>query len=98
MNTVSLQDIHKMLKAAISAGVQDYIRETDPCSDRIKQSEANRYVRRMGFQPTLIDKLTAAGMLHPVKACTAQNGAVWYSLAEVKSAIASIRIGEVLNK
>lgn len=92
-----MHDLLTLVSSAVSAGVQDYIRGTDPGRDRVKQSEAKRYLKSRGFQPVMLRKWTEAGWLHPVKNGEAQNSATIYSLAEVKKVISAVRLKIICN-
>lgn len=94
---ISLQQLFDWTKHAVEAGVQEYIRNTEPNADRIKQSDAKRYIARMGYQPAMLRKWVEAGLLTRVKASERQNAAAWYSLADIKNLINSIRLKEMCN-
>lgn len=98
MITVSLQDLQKFVTECVDAGVQSYIRETAPSKDRIKQSEAKRYIANLGFQPVMLSKWVSERLVTPVKAGTSQNSAVYYSLAEIKKAISTITLKKLYNE
>lgn len=95
---MSLQELHHFIVSAVDAGVQCYRREIEPESDRIKQSDAKRYLRKIGIQPVMLQKWVNARLLTPVKTGEAQNSAVWYSLAEIKSVVSSIELKKICNK
>ena len=94
---ISLDQLLQFTTMAVNAGVQAYIRQTDPETDRIKQSEARRYISKMGFRPSMLRKWVDVVLLKVVKTSEQQNAAVWYSLAEIKNLISSIRLKEMCN-
>ena len=95
---VSLENLLKFVTQAVYAGVQSYIKSTEPSQDRIKQSDAKRYIAKLGFQPVMLSKWADAHLLTPVKVGEAQNSAVWYSLAEIKNVITSIQLKKICNE
>lgn len=90
-------DLLKWTTQAVEAGVQTYIKHTEPLNDRIKQSEAKRYISRMGYKPIMLQKWVDAGLLHKVKSSEKQNAAAWYSLADIKNLITSLQLKEICN-
>lgn len=94
---VSLENLLKFVTQAVDAGVQSYIKSTEPSQDRIKQSDAKRYIAKRGFQPVMLSKWVDARLLTPVKFGESQNSAVWYSLAEIKNVITSIQLKKICN-
>ncbi|MBR4533924.1 MAG: hypothetical protein IKO85_05205 [Bacteroidaceae bacterium] len=98
MVNVTLQDLQQLISYAVDAGIQSYQRGIDPDGDRIKRSEAERYVKRVGFQPVMLQKWTDANLLHPVKNGKSQNAPLWYSLADIKKLISSIKLKRICNE
>lgn len=89
---ISIQSLQQVISCAVDAGIQAYERERSPSSDRIKYGEAKRLIARYGFQPVMIDKWSESHLLHSEKSSDSQNAARWYSLAEIKKLIATIRL------
>lgn len=94
---ISLQQLLEWTKQAVEAGVQAYIKHTEPLSDRIKQADAKRYIAKMGYQPAMLQKWVDAGLITRVKTSEKQNASVWYSLADIKNVISSYRLKEMCN-
>lgn len=97
MINVSMHDLLSLVSSAVSAGVQDYIRGTNPDQDRVKQADAKRYLKSRGIQPVMLRKWCDADLLHPVKNGEAQNSATIYSLAEIKKVISAIKLKRICN-
>lgn len=97
MINVSMHDLLSLVSLAVSAGVQDYIRGTNPDRDRVKQAEAMRYLKSRGYQPVMLRKWRDAGLLHPVKTGERQNCATIYSLAEIKKVISAVELKRICN-
>lgn len=95
---IPLESLHEFVASAIDAGVQKYIRSIEPSADRIKQADAKRYISRMGFKPSMLGRWVDARLLTPVKVGDNQNAAVWYSLAEIKKVICTIKLKSINNE
>lgn len=95
---ISLTELSNIIASSVDVGVQSYIRTNDPDRDRIKQSEAKRYLARLGFQPVMLKKWVDESLLTPIKVGDSQNSAVWYSLAEIKKLVFSIRTHQIIVK
>lgn len=94
---ISLQQLFDWTRQAVEAGVQTYIKNIEPSADRIKQADAKRYIARMGYQPVMLRKWVEAGLLTKTKCGEKQNAAAWYSLADIKNLISSLRLKEMCN-
>lgn len=94
---ISLHDLLDFTSKAVEAGVQAYIRHTEPTKDRIKQAEAKRYIAKLGYQPVMISKWVQAGLLTKEKVSEKQSATAWYSLAELKTLISTLRLKELCN-
>lgn len=95
---VDIQDLMYLIESAVSAGVQDYVRGTNPGADRVKQSEAKRYLKSRGIQPVMLRKWKDLGLVHVVKTGPARNCATVYSLAEIKKVISTLRLKRMYNE
>lgn len=95
---IRLQDLLEWSSKAVEAGVQAYIRHTEPEKDRIRQSEAKRYIVNLGYKPIMLRKWTEANLLRCKKTGEKQNASVWYSLAEIKNLISTLRLKEICNE
>lgn len=95
---IELRDLLALLTDAVDAGVQKYVQSIDPHADMIKQAEAKRYITRLGYKSVMLQKWTDSHLLTPIKTGDAQNAAVWYSLAEIKNVISSLRLKGITSK
>lgn len=94
---IRIDDLMAFVTDAVDAGVQAYIRETEPQSDSLNKAAAKKYVKKLGFAPYEIDKWVQEGLLHPVKAGDAQNSALRFSLAEIKKVISTLKLKKLIN-
>ena len=95
---IELKDLLGLISEAVDAGVQKYVKSIDPAADYIKQSEAKRYISRLGYKPAMLQRWTDARLLTPVKTGDAQNSSVLYSLSEIKAVISSLRLHGITSK
>lgn len=95
---IELRDLLNLLTEAVDAGVQKYVKSIDPAADYIKQSEAKRYISRLGYKPAMLQRWTDARLLTPVKTGDAQNSSVLYSLSDIKAVISSLRLHGITSK
>ena len=95
---IELKDLLGLISEAVDAGVQKYVKSIDPAADYIKQSEAKRYISRLGYKPAMLQRWTDAHLLTPVKTGDAQNSSVLYSLSDIKTVISSLRLHGITTK
>lgn len=95
---IELKDLLGLISEAVDAGVQKYVKSIDPAADYIKQSEAKRYISRLGYKPAMLQRWTDAHLLAPVKTGDAQNSSVLYSLSDIKAVISSLRLHGITSK
>ena len=93
---IKLNELQELITLAVDAGVQEYIRSTEPGSDLIKQGEARRYISGRGFRPVMLRKWTEEGLLIASKG-ESRNSAIWYSLSEIKKLICTLKLKEICN-
>lgn len=96
---MKLSELSEIISSSVDAGIQAYMRQTNPKGDRIKKAEAKRFVALCGFPATAIKKWQESGLIHGTKSTdsTARNASEWFSLAEIKKTIAAIRLKQVCN-
>ena len=95
---IPLQDLMSFVSQAVDAGIQGYIKSVEPNRDRIKQSDAKRYLVQRGYQPVMLRHWTNAKLLTPIKDGDKRNSAVWYSLAEIKRVMTTITLKRINNE
>lgn len=95
---IELKDLLSLISEAVDAGVQKYVASIDPAADYIKQSEAKRYISRLGYKPAMLQRWTDARLLTPVKTGDAQNSSVLYSLSDIKAVISSLRLHGITSQ
>ena len=95
---IEMKDLLDFVTQAVDAGVQQYIRTIEPEQDIIKQSEAKRYIAKLGYRPAMLQRWVNARLLTPVKTSDSQNGSVVYSLTDIKTLISALRLKQMTLK
>ena len=88
---ITIEDLRRIIASSVDVGVQNYIKTKEPENDRMKQSEAQRYIQKLGYQPVMLTKWVHEDMLRPIKTGKSRNSPVVYSLAEIKELIFSLQ-------
>jgi hypothetical protein len=73
-------------------------KKRSPVSDEIKQREAYRWIKALGYEPSLLDKLEEEGLIHKKRKGTSKNSPLIYSKFEIQSAISALRMSKYVNK
>ena len=95
---IELRELLKLMTEAVDAGVQSYIKSVEPTSDFIKQSEAKRFIAKLGYKPVMLQHWVNKHLLTPVKTGEAQNAVVLYSLSEIKTLLSTLRLKDITNR
>ena len=95
---IELRELLSLMTEAVDAGVQSYIRSVEPTKDFIKQSEAKRFIAKLGYKPVMLQHWVNKHLLTPVKTGEAQNAVVLYSLSEIKTLISTLRLKDITNR
>jgi len=95
---IELKELLSLMTEAVDAGVQSYIKSIEPTSDFIKQSEAKRYIAKLGYKPAMLQHWVNKHLLTPVKTGEAQNAVVLYSLSDIKTLLSTLRLKDITNR
>lgn len=95
---IELRELLSLMTEAVDAGVQSYIKSIEPTADYIKQSEAKRFIAKLGYKPVMLQHWVNKHLLTPVKTGDAQNAIVLYSLSEIKTLISTLRLKDITNR
>lgn len=95
---IELGELLSLMTEAVDAGVQTYIKSIEPTSDYIKQSEAKRYIAKLGYKPVMLQRWVDARLLTPVKTGERQNATVLYSMSDIKTLISTLRLKNITNR
>ncbi len=94
---ISPQDLFDLIKRAVEAGLQASKRDTNAKKDFVKKTDAKRFLVEKGLNPSLLDAWTRLGLLKPVKSSDAKSASAWYSLTDIKVALATNKLKQICN-
>ncbi len=83
---ISRESLDRIIEHAMFLGQIQYMTMITPESDKIKQREAQRYLKRRGYEPKVLDEWRNMGLIHRRKD-GARNSSVYYSLKEIQRQI-----------
>jgi hypothetical protein len=95
---IELKELLSLMTEAVDAGVQSYMKSVEPTKDFIKQSEAKRYIAKLGYKPAMLQHWVSKHLLTPVKTGEAQSAVVLYSLSDIKTLISTLRLKDITNR
>lgn len=87
----------RFVELAVDAGVQRYRRSIEPEDDRVNQAEAKKYIARLGYRPVMLRRWVDNRLLTPVKVGDKQNSPVYYSMADIKTLLTTLKLKELTN-
>lgn len=94
---IKMTDLLEWTSQAIDVGMQMHVKSYAPDDDKIKTSEAERYLRRLGFQTVILQKWVDAGLLTGHKNGKSPNSPVWFSFADLKKIALTARLKDMCN-
>ena len=95
---MNIHDMEELMTRVSVASVARYERTRDPLDDRMKRSEAKKYVSRRGFKTSVLDEWERRGFLHTERRSDKANGAIWYSKADIERVIAMHGMSDIVVK
>ena len=94
---ITLDDMLRFVELAVDAGVQRYRRSIEPEDDRVNQAYAKKYIARLGYRPVMLRRWVDNRLLTPVKVGDKQNSPVYYSMADIKTLLTTLKLKELTN-
>ncbi len=76
----------RIIQQAMYLGQVQYMTMIEPETDKMKQREAKRYLKRRGLDPKVLDEWIDLKLVHRRKEGEG-NSPVWYSLKEIQRQI-----------
>lgn len=76
----------RIIQQAMYLGQVQYMTMIEPETDKMKQREAKRYLKRRGLDPKVLDEWIDLKLVHRRKEGEG-NSSVWYSLKEIQRQI-----------
>jgi Uncharacterized protein conserved in bacteria len=68
-----------------------------PVSDQIKQREARRWLKSLGYKPSLLDRFEEKGLVGKERIGTGRNSPLYYSRLEIQSALNALKMDGYVN-
>jgi antirestriction protein ArdC len=94
---MNIEELDAVVRNSITMGMLQYKALHEPDSDRIKLSEAKRYVKALGYPATFVLECERKGVLHRHKSGKTRNCAVWYSKRELQKCVVESKILGLIN-
>ena len=90
--------LDRIVQQAMFLGQVQYMTMIEPDADRIKKREAERYLKRRGYEPKVLEEWTGYGFIHRRKDGDG-NQPVYYSLKEIQRQITvtEMQKGDIVN-
>ena len=98
MVTLDLFELKDICMQMAELGAAAKKKKRSPISDEIKRREAHRWLKSLGYEPGLLDKMESNGLVHKKRKGASKNSPVMYSKFEIQSAINALRMSEFINK
>ena len=86
---IDLFTLKRLVQKSAEAGVAEYLKKTQPQSDRIKKREAYRWFRAMGLKQSLLDELVDDGIVTQERVGSGKNSPLFLSKSDVMQALVS---------
>lgn len=97
MIEITLERLKDLCAMAVAAGIQKHEQGMHPDYDIVCKNEAERFLRRNGIRPAMLQIWTDAGLLTPVKNGEKRNSRVYYSLADIRNAMFVVEVKRTCN-
>ena len=93
---IDLFQLSQLIQRAAEAGVANYIKHTQPSSDRLKMREAYRWLKNMGVRPCVLNELVESGVVTQERVGKAKNSPLCVSKSDILAALAAKEMGNLL--
>lgn len=93
---IDLFTLSQVVKSAAEVGVANYLKKTQPASDKLKMREAYRWFRIMGLKPCYLDELITEGLVTQQRVGTSKNSPLLVSKSEILAVLTAKKIGTLL--
>lgn len=91
---ISLSQLNSIISKSVDAGVEAYRFGVNPDGDRVKRAEARRWMARLGYKTSILDRWVADGLISELRGAHS----VTYSRKEIKKLIAAIEVKSIINQ
>lgn len=94
---IDLFTLAQLVQHAGEAAVANYIKHTQPASDKLKMREAYRWVATMGIKPCDLDEMISRGLVHQERNGSGKNSPLIVSKTEIMQVLVAKKIGILIN-
>lgn len=94
---IDLFTLTQLVQHAGEAAVANYIKHTQPASDKLKMREAYRWVATLGIKPCELDEMISKGIVGQTRNGNGKNSPVIVSKTEIMQAIVAKKIGILID-
>ena len=95
---IELSELKHIIAQAEQLGAAAFQKLLEPTSDYVSQRDVRKWLKRIGQEPDILNKMLAQNLIHPQRTGEAVNSKIIYSKVELLSAISAINIQEKLIK
>lgn len=92
---MDIKKLHEYTRLAVDAGIQSYMQGVNPGTDKVNQSEAQRFLFYRGFRPAILARWVREGLIKGRKNGKGKNARVYYSLSEIKNLLVTLKSKEL---
>lgn len=96
--TLNVLDLKLLIAQAAQLGAAAFQALLEPTSDYVSQRDVRKWLKRIGQEPDILNKMLAQNLIHPQRTGAAVNSKIVYSKVELLSAISAINIQEKIIK
>jgi len=90
-------ELKRLLQEAAELGAAANDKMREPTNDLIKQREAYRWLKSLGKEPILLEKMVNGGLIKKKRMGPAINSPICYSKLEIRSVLSSEQLMSVIN-
>lgn len=92
---MNIQKLNEITRLAVDAGIQSYMQRVSPATDKVNQSEAQRFLFYRGFRPAILARWVREGLIKGRKTGKGRNARVYYSLSDIKNLLLTLKSKEL---
>ena len=96
--TLDLLDLKCMISQSAQLGAAAFQKLLEPTADYVSQRDVRKWLKRIGQEPDILNKMLEQGLVHPQRTGEAVNSKIVYSIVEMLAAISAINIQEKIIK
>lgn len=96
--TLDLYELKSICMDMAELGAAANEKRRSPLSDEIKQREAFRWLKSLGHEPAMLERMERDGLVHRRRKGTSRNSPIMYSRLEIQSALNAMKMNGYINK